>query len=380
MSTRIFFGHGIASTIADVLSELNGRRPLIITDVVLRKSGIVDPVLESLRSGGFGDPRIFDGVQSEADLPIVNEVVEFARKSNCDCIVAVGGGSVIDTGKGANIALSLGGALDEHQGLNNLPGSLRPLVAVPTTAGTGSEVSYFASVKDPQAQTKLVFGSIYLAPDVALLDPTLLVGLPPRLTAATGIDALTHCLESYVAQNSASPLTMMYCEGALKLLFAYLPCAVADGADMEAREATLIASTMAGIAFTNTGVGVVHALSHAVSGKFGSHHGSTNAVFLVPGMQFNMEACRSKYAQLGRVIGLSNAKDDETAARQLVDSVAGLLKELGLPTKLKDLIGTSISTADIEFLAESASLDPATMFNPRECLASDLRSIYEKCR
>jgi alcohol dehydrogenase len=379
LSTRIFFGRGVSSTAAEVLTELNGTHPLIVTDTVLLKAGVVNTTLQSIQSGNLGKPLVFDAVRSESDLPTVNQAVELARRNSCNCLVAVGGGSVIDTAKGINIALSLGGTLKDHQGLNNLPHKLSPLIAIPTTAGTGSEVSYFASVKDIETQTKLVFGSAYLAPDIALLDPDLLVGLPPALTAATGADALTHCIESYVAQDSTSPFTTMHCEAALKLLFMFLPAAVANGKDMEAREATLLASTMAGVAFTNTGVGVVHALSHAVSGRFGSHHGATNAVFLVPGMKFNFDTCKHQYARLARAIGVSRAAEDDTAANELLDAVATLLKTLKLPASLKDIVEVKISNQDLEFLAEAAALDPATMFNPRECNPQDLRSIYERC-
>jgi alcohol dehydrogenase len=379
LSTRIFFGCGISVTAAEMLNDLGGTKPLVITDAGLLKAGVVNTILDSLQSIRGDKPFLFDAVQPESDLPSVNEAVELARKHNCDSLVAVGGGSVMDTAKGVNIALTLGGKVEDHQGLNNIPGKLCPLIAIPTTAGTGSEVSYFASVKDVEAQTKLVFGSPFLAPDVALLDPELLVGLPPWLTAATGADALAHCLESYVAQSSASPLTRMHCEAALKLLFEFLPRAVANGKDMEAREATLLASTMAGIAFTNTGVGVVHALSHAVSGRFGSHHGATNAVFLLPGMKFNFDICKTQYASLARAIGVSRAKKDEAAATELLNAVASLLENLKLPSNLRDLIKVGLSTEDLDFLSESASLDPAIIFNPRECNAEELRCIYEKC-
>src|SRR5262249_42161279 len=161
------------------------------------------------------------------------------------------------------------------------------LIAVPTTAGTGSEVSAVAMVKDHEQGTKLVFGSRFLFPDVAILDPKLLLSLPPKLTAATGLDALTHALESYVASTTNALADGLSLE-AMRLIFANLPRATRDGADLEARSATLVGSMMAGLAFTNAGVGIVHAIAHSVGGRYGSHHGITNAVLLPLGMEFNL--------------------------------------------------------------------------------------------
>ena len=234
------------------------------------------------------DPVVFSNVPPDSDVDCVDEGATLARQNGCDLIVAIGGGSVMDTAKVINICVSLGGDLLEHQGLNNITGKLLPLIAIPTTAGTGSEVSFVAMVKDHKENKKLMFGSPSLAPDVAVLDPELIISLPAKLTAATGIDAVTHDIECFVAAGTNSVMTDALCLESLLLLNNNLETATINGADMEARSATLVASTMAGMAFTNSGVGIVHALAHSIGAKFGTHHGMTNGVLLPHGMRFNM--------------------------------------------------------------------------------------------
>jgi alcohol dehydrogenase len=197
--TKISFGEDTASGVGELLVEFGGTQPLLVTDANLQKAGVLKPILLGLKDSGIGEPIIFDKVPPDSDIACVREAVEAARQGGCDCVIAVGGGSVLDTAKVANIGLTLEGDLLDYEGMNTLAGRLLPLIAVPTTAGTGSEVSAVAMIKDHEQQKKMMFGSRFLFPDVAVLDPKLLVSLPPRLTAATGMDALTHAIESFVA-------------------------------------------------------------------------------------------------------------------------------------------------------------------------------------
>ena len=236
--TRVYFGEHTAATAAEVAKEYGATKTLIVTDEVLVKAGVLQPIL-----GGFKESEyvLFTDVPPDSDVGCVNNAANFARQAKCNAILAVGGGSVLDTAKVVNVCLSLGGELLEYQGLNNLSQKLLPLIAVPTTAGTGSEVSMVAMVKDHAEEKKLLFGSRFLAPDVADTDPMPLVSLPPRLTAATGLDAITHNIESYSAMISNSVFTDALCLESMRLLFESLPRATTHGDDLEARAATLVA-------------------------------------------------------------------------------------------------------------------------------------------
>jgi alcohol dehydrogenase class IV len=375
--TRIIYGEDSAYAVHETISELGAKKTLIITDANLIKAGVLRPILESLEAGG-NTPVIFDDVPSDSDVICVNKAAEMARAANCDSVLAVGGGSVMDTAKVANICLSLGGDMLDHQGMNMLSAKLLPMVAIPTTAGTGSEVSLVAMIKDQTEHRKLMFGSQFLAPDVAVLDPNLIRSLPPKLTAATGLDALTHDLESIVAMMSTSPFSDSLAVESMRLLFQYLPRATKDGGDMEARGATLVASTMAGVAFTNTGVGIVHALAHAVGAKYGTHHGMTNAVFLPHGMEFNISTSAERYASIARSLGISKSSDDGEAAGELRQAVISLTAQCALPQKLQDLGVPPFSEQDLEELAVMAMTDPAIMFNPRESSEEDIIGIYKR--
>lgn len=388
--TKISFGEDTAGGVGDALFEFGATRPLLITDANLIKAGVLAPILEALRSAGLADPIIFDQVPSDSDLTCVRNAAQLARASKCDSIIAVGGGSVMDTGKVANIGLSLDGDVLEFEGMNTLSARLLPLIAIPTTAGTGSEVSAVAMIKNHEEHKKLLFGSRYLFPDVAVLDPKLLLSLPPRLTAATGLDALTHAIESYTAMTKNAPSDGL-CLESMRLIMANLPRATKHGDDIEARSATLVGSMMAGVSFTNAGVGIVHALAHSFGAKFGTHHGITNAVFLPHGMRFNLEEVEDKFRSAYMYLSTSLRKEDkpasdwfptptsksefDNAASALITAVEQLIGECGLPSKLSEIGVPPLSDADVEELADMSQNDPAIMFNARPASNEDLAAI-----
>lgn len=373
--TKISFGEHMAATASDVVKDYGAKKILIVTDQILVKTGLVQSVLSGFHQNEY---VLYSDVPSDSDVQCVNKAAEFAREAGCDGIVAVGGGSVLDTAKVVNICLTMGGELLEYQGLNNLGSRLYPIVAIPTTAGTGSEVSMVAMVKDNSEGKKLLFGSRFLAPDAAILDPTLIISLPARLTAATGLDAVTHCVEAYSAVISNSLMSDALCVQALRMLFEWLPRATIHGDDLAARSATLVASTMAGVAFTNSGVGIVHALAHATGAKYGTHHGATNSVFLPHGMNFNLDVVSNRYASLARQLGMSNSSNDEEAAKALIHGVGQLAAKVGLPSRLRDLGVPQLQKPELDELAFLASTDPAIMFNPKESSVEDIIEIYER--
>lgn len=373
--TKITFGEQSSYGLADIVKEYGGKRAFFVTDQPLLNTRLLDPILETFQDVDY---VLFSDVPPDSDIEIVNRAGAIAREKGCDCVVAVGGGSVIDTAKVVNICLSYGGDILDYQGLNNLTTRLMPLVAVPTTAGTGSEVSMVAMVKDRGEGKKLLYGSRFLAPDVAVLDPNLTLSLPPRLTAATGLDALTHAIESYTAVISNSCFSDTLCVESAAMIFANLETATLSGDNIEARTNMLLASTMAGVAFTNSGVGIVHALAHATGARFGTHHGVTNSVFLPHGMKFNLDAVTLRYADLARALQLSKSDNDSRAAGELIDEVEKLCLAVGLPRHLRDLGVPKLDRSDLEELAFLASSDPAIMFNPKDSTVEDIIGIYER--
>lgn len=380
--TKIVFGAGTAYSVGDFLSDLGVSKPILITDKNLTKVGLLQPILESCQSAGLPVVTIFDDVPSDSELLVCRNAIEQAKKHGCDGVIAIGGGSVIDTAKIVNIALSLGGDVLDYEGMNTISENLKPLLAIPTTAGTGSEVSAVAMVKNQN--TKLLFASRFMFPNVAVLDPTLIVSLPPRLTAATGMDALTHCLESLaaVSANYVSDGTALE---AVRLLFKYLPVATKNGADLEARSATLIASCMAGLAFTNAGVGVIHALAHTIGAKYGTHHGITNAVLLPHGLLFNVKESAPKLARVWRYVRMSLGAspvevsfNDQEAVLHLIEDVRALMVECGLPLQLRELTLPELDEEDFVEIAQIAMTDAAMMFNPREASIEDLVQLLKE--
>jgi len=372
--TKITFGQGVAATASELIKELGSQRIILITDKQLLKTDLVDSLITGWQAGS--DIVIFSEVLPDANLTGVDQAARIAKQEKCDGIIALGGGSVIDTAKVVNIILTLGGNALDHQGMHNLSSRLLPSLAIPTTAGTGAEVSLVAMVRDDKEGKKLLFGSKFLAMDEALLDPELIITLPPRLTAATGMDAVTHCIEALVVEGTSSPLTNTLALSALNMLLKFLLKAKKDGNDIEARSQTLVASTMAGMSFSSCGVGIVHALSHAIGGQFGTHHGMTNAVLLPHGMRFNLSFATNRYAEIARYLQLSNSDKDEVAAKILIESIENLINSLGLPQNLRGLPVPDLKPEQLRGLVDLASSDPAMIFNTRQASPQDIIEIY----
>ncbi len=376
--TRITFGEGVAAGAGEIIKESGGSNIFLVTDGRLVETKTVSSLLERWQADKSLSITVFANVLSDANLTAVNQAIELARRAKCNAVMALGGGSVIDTAKVVNIALKFGGDILDYQGINNLSSSLLPSVAIPTTAGTGAEVSLVAMVKDENEGKKLLFASPFLAIDQACLDPTLILTLPPRLTAATGMDAVTHAIEAFTVEHTNSPLTDILSLQSLRMLFTYLPQATRDGNNIEARSQTLVASTMAGMSFSSCGVGIVHAISHAIGGQYGTHHGMTNAVLLPYGMQFNLGFAMSRYAQMARYLNLSQSKSDQSAANALIEAVKKLTGDLGLPEKLRDLPVPEFDSKQLNTLVILAMSDPSMIFNSRQATERDIIEILEK--
>lgn len=371
------FGEHESASISTFADELGIGSPLIITDKYLLENGITQKVLDGLDDAGI-KYHIYSDVPPDSDTECVNKASAYARDNGCDSLIAIGGGSVLDTAKVVNMGMSLDKNIFENQGLNIIQKKLNPLVAVPTTAGTGSEVSFVATIKDARENRKLVFGSRFLAPELAILDPVLTLSLPPKLTAATGMDALTHAIEALACSVTYSPFTESLAIEALRLLLEFLPRATECGEDMEARSNTLIASTMAGVAFTNSGVGIIHALAHATGAKFKTHHGMTNAIYLPHGMRFNKSESKDVYAKVSRALKFSDKESDDKASDLLIEGFEKLMQQLKIPDNLKELGIPDMNEQELESWSGLVLEDPAIMFNPRYATEEDVIEIFKR--
>ncbi len=346
----LLVGPGAAQRLARSVGDFGHRRILVVTDAMIVRLKLLAPIVEALAAGG-SEVVVFDEVTPDAPIPIVERGLALMRARRCDAVLAVGGGSVMDAAKVIALAAA------NRKSPRALAGYFRglhgpvPIYAVPTTAGTGSEVTVAAVISDPEAQRKLVVADTRIVPDMAALDPTLMTGLPPAVTAATGMDALTHAVEAYVSQW-ATPATDRLALAAVGMIFEHLPQAYAHGDDLHARERMALASTYAGMAFTRANVGNVHAIAHQLGGLYHTPHGLANAIMLPPVLRYSLDATAPRLAALARRIGAAaddDPADDTTLAQRFIDAVQALGDRVGIPRRLD-----ALREADVPRLAAAA--------------------------
>jgi alcohol dehydrogenase class IV len=369
---RVLYKAGLVDDIGPELANLGARRALIVADEGIARAGLLDRVRAGLERS-ITVAGTFTDVPQNSSVAAVVRGADYARECGADLIVALGGGSSIDTAKAMRILLTEGGRLHDFEGYNVLTRPLTPMIAIPTTAGTGSEVTAWAVIRDEAARMKLAFSSIYLAPDLAILDPEMTLSLPPDLTAATGIDALVHAIESFVG-SSANPISDTLALQAIDLISNNLRDATYDGSDIEPRGQMLIASCIAGMAFSGSGsLGIVHALAHAIGGAFEVHHGIANAILLPYGMQFNSVAVPNRFARIARAMGVnSGGRPEEDVIADGIDAVRLLTVDCGLPTRLRDV---GVPEDGLPIIAETALGDAALLTNPRPTTYEDVLEI-----
>lgn len=359
------------------LERLEGRRAFIVTDAQVRRLGLVRPVEERLRRAGF-EIDVFDAITPNPTIDQVRAGADGIRAFQPDWIVAVGGGSVIDAAKAIWVLFErpdldpLGISPMEPLGLRRRA----RLIAVPTTSGTGSEATWFIVLTDPRARRKLAVGSRENLPDIAIVDPSLVLQLPPRLTADTGMDALSHAVEGYVS-TWHNPFSDALCLQAARMIFAYLPRAYQHGAeDPEARAQMHLAATMAGVGFGNAMVGLAHSLGHALGARFDLPHGRAVGLFLPYVIEFNARSAAGRYADLARAIGLE-APDGAEAAFRLARAVLDLLDRLEQPQTIAACgIPRDDFEADLSTLVEYALEDPSTLTNPRAPTREEVEHLF----
>lgn len=369
----IRFGAGCIETLGDELRKLGTKKVLVVTDAGVYGAGLVDPVLEQLSKAGT-TPELFAESEPEPTYPKLNAVAEELGKNSFDLLIAVGGGSSLDTAKGLSILLAHGGKGQDYIGPDKVPGPCINTIMIPTTAGTGSEVTNIAIFGDPDKELKLGIVSPYILTRVALVDPTFTYSCPPKLTAAAGIDALVHAIESYTSVK-AGAYTDALALKAMRLIAGNLKTAVHDGADKEARNNLSEGALLAGISFGNAGVAAVHALAYPLGARFHVPHGLANGVLLPYVIKSNLSSALDKYASIAQAITESAcALPRQEAAEQGLIAIQTLCADIGIPRHLRELgvpeealEGMAVATMEITRLLVN---------NPKNLTLDDVRAIW----
>lgn len=366
---EVIFGNGSIQFLASCAQRLGAKKVLLVSDKGLEKSGWVDLVREILESAQL-DCIYFDGLTSNPRDRQIQQGAKLYQDHKADIIIGLGGGSPIDASKGIAIIVSNGGNIHDYEGANRISHPLPPMIFIPTTAGSGSDVSQYAIITDEQRQVKMSIISRSLVPNISIIDPDLLVTKSRELILASAVDALAHAIESYVSQL-ASPFTESQALTAIKLIAGNIKPA-ANSKDPEALKNLSIASTAAGMSFSNAGLGVGHALAHSLGGRYDVTHGMTLPILLPAVIRFNQPSCERKIATIAHVIYKSCPAPVSDRKRPLSDTLYSLFEELGIPMQLRQIVPDNSQLEEICKLAEQ---DACSVTNPREATWQDLYKI-----
>ncbi|HSW36351.1 MAG TPA: iron-containing alcohol dehydrogenase [Candidatus Limnocylindrales bacterium] len=371
--TKIIFGENSVKDIGLEIDSLGCTKALLVTDKGVTEAGLAERVKQALGRRYAGT---YDKCIQDSGFHLVNEGAAFAIEQGADVLVSVGGGSVIDTAKGMAIVMKEGGQLQDYSGIQVLSRPQTPHLVVPTTAGTGSEATWVAVIKDCDQNVKELFCDYFIIPNIAVLDPTMTADLPPHLTASTGMDALTHAVEAIHALQR-EPIADAMALHAIRMIVQYLPRCVEQGNDLVSRGQQQLAATMAGIAFGNAQIGMVHAMAHSIGALFKVPHGLGNSILLPYVMLFNLEECADRYALIAQAMGLDiRGLTEIEAGKAAAEAIWELTKNIGLPQKLRE------AGVPAEGLTEAADLslsDGAILYNPRMVTeAEEVLQVYRE--
>ena len=373
-------GSGATKEIPARLASLGGTKPLLVTDKGMTQIGVTATIVGLLQGAGMQCVVYDETVPNPTDSNVADGLAQYTA-NGCDCIITLGGGSAHDCGKGIGIVATNGGTIHQYEGVNKARVAMPPFLAVNTTAGTASEMTRFCIITDTARKVKMAIVDWRVTPGIALDDPDLMVGLPPHLTAATGMDALTHAVEAYVS-TGATHMTDANAEKAIKLIAKYLRRAVGNGRNLEAREGMCYAQYQAGMAFNNAGLGYVHAMAHQLGGYLNLPHGECNAILLPHVCEFNMLASMDRFAQMADFFGVqATARTQRDAANNVVQAIRDLMYDVGIPSSLTLLAkkyGKTVNPEDFAVMAENAMKDACAATNPRSMRKEDIIAIYRK--
>ena len=370
---KIVFGNGSILALAGHIQEHHAQNPLVVIDKNLAKTGLQEKIAGILVSEGIKF-TVYDKVDPEPRIELADEGAALAVKNKCDMVIGIGGGSAMDVAKAIAVIVTNKGAATDYLGLNKVPKAGLPKIMIPTTAGTGSEVTFTAVFVRKNLKKKEGMNSPYLYPELALLDPELTLSLPPAPTAQTGLDALCHAIESYTSINS-SPMSEMFSLEAISLIAENLRTCVHDGKNIAARERMLLGSLYAGIGLANAGVTAVHSLSYPLGGKFGVSHGLANTILLAPVMAFNLPGALEKFADIADAMGeCTDGLPVREAAYLAVDAVESLIEDCGIDASIRDF---GVKEKDFPALADVAvTVARPLENNPRKMTKEDMIAIY----
>ena len=372
----VITGSGASEQAGEESRKLGVKKALIVTDPNLVKLGIVDGVKQSLQRSGVSFAT-FDGVLTEPTVEFVQEGLKAYQENRCDFLLAVGGGSPMDTAKAISVMVTNTGSIEDYPGLGKIPQKGRPIIAIPTTAGTGSEVTPFTIITDTMRNVKMLIGSPFIIPEVAIVDPQLTLTLPQDITAATGIDALTHAIEAYVSVK-AQPMSDIFSLSAIELISGNLRRAWSNGNDIEAREKTMLGALQAGIAFGNSSVALVHGMARPVGAYFHVRHGASNAALLGVVLDFSLTGNPTRYARIAQAMGEDISALSALEAAQLgAKAVKKLIKDIKVPS-LREL-GVDKEKLDklAPKMAEDAIASGSPANNPRPATKEEIIELYK---
>lgn len=372
---RLLTGENASYLLPQEMAHLNIKRPLIVTDKGVKDAGIIQPVLDNLRSNGIENVFIYSDISAEPETHIVEDCCDVFDNNFCDGVIAIGGGSAMDTAKAVAVYSGEKKSLSELFGEDKVAPRKIPLICMPTTAGTGSEVTNISILLDVQAQIKKGIVSNELLPDVAIVAPELTISCPGFVTAASGVDALVHAVESYLS-NFASEITKSLSIGAISMIVDALPIVYREPNNMAAREKMATASLMAGLAFGNAGVGAVHALAYPLGGRFHLSHGVSNAVMFSHVMRWNYTACPHKFVDIAIAMGAIHSIREADAGDYVVTKIEALCEAVAIPKQLREF---GINFEDLSELAEAAiGVTRLLRNNPRYLSVVDIETIYQE--
>ena len=371
-------GIGAAKEIPAKIKTLGGNKPLIVTDKGITGAGITKQVTDLLDEAGMKYVVFDETIPNPTDKNVAAGV-EVYKKESCDSLITLGGGSSHDCGKGVGLVIANGGTIHDYEGVDQSTKPMPPYVAVNTTAGTASEMTRFCIITDTSRKVKMAIVDWRCTPGIALDDPLLMMGMPPALTAATGMDALTHAVEAYVS-TIATPMTDSAAEKAIELIATHLRPAVANGQDIVAREGMCYAQYLAGMAFNNASLGHVHAMAHQLGGFYDLPHGECNAILLPHVCNFNLIAKMDRFVKIAQLMGENvDGLSPRAAADLALTAIKKLSTDIGIPAGLIELgkrYGKEVSAGDIDIMTGNAQKDACGMTNPRTPSDDDVKEIY----
>jgi alcohol dehydrogenase class IV len=373
VAPEFIFGPGALASTGSYARQFAAEKVMLVTDEGVLGAGWAQKVAASLEKEGLAT-EIYSNVSPNPRDYEVMEGAEIFLKTGCDLLVAVGGGSPIDCAKGIGIVSSNEQHILEFEGVDRVPVPGPPLICVPTTAGSAADISQFSIICDSSRRVKIAIISKSLVPDLSLIDPGTTTTLPQRLTAETGMDALTHAIEAYVS-NASSPITDINAIKAVSLIRDHLEPALNHPLDMDHRSAMMLASLLAGLAFSNASLGLVHAMAHSLGGRYDLSHGESNAILLEPVVDFNFDHAREKYCDLALAMGLEPFQDPTETRQKLVETLTDFRKRMGITTRLSHL---GISKEALPALADFAMTDPCIVTNPVMPTKREIEEIYAR--